>query len=610
MTTRSVHSTPRKTFWLVGALACGLLVGNAATAHEAWAVQVSSTPTASITTSAMSALSATLLETPTPEPCPDSFEDDGVPWQAQLLVTGDTQVHMFCLVGDADWLKFFANKDKGYSLETSGLAVGVDTYLNLFAPDGQTLLTSNDDKPGEHGPSQILFYPHEDGWYYLQAKNQGDIGYAGLRYSVSLRQVDLPTSTPSTPTEIATPTPSATPLVTTATISATPSQTPLGTLGIATPRAFVADLLHPDVQKGDGGLDVFVAGPADSMQPDGLEPNDERVGARAVNVGARYTLLNFVPQAADVVDADYFSFRAKPGLCYQVTTGEVSSGLDTTLLLWQWVPAREEWELVAQNDDAQSGSPDLGSAVRWCASRDTAAALEIRNYGGAVATDPRGKSYSLSLSIDPPTPTIPATPVPTRVPATVAPAMLVAPQRDVHMGPGAAEITQAQAPQVKKDQQAQDAPPTQAPPPQPTIEATAISPTPAMAVSPTPTMLPAPTETPAPPSVSVDVVAYVGDQFATGPNPGDGIVDLPVLLVDVRTNAVIQQANTDRNGHAGLAWQWQGPVRVSMPAFRWGKTLQLSDFKSSTGTEAGAGVGGSLMLQARMSSYLLPGILP
>lgn len=105
----------------------------------------------------------------------------------------------------------------------------------------------------------------------------------------------------------------------------------------------------------------------------------------------------------------------------------------------------------------------------------------------------------------------------------------------------------------------------------------------------------------------------MADAAATGPNPGDGIAGLPVLLVDERTNAVIQRAVTDRNGHAQLSWQWQGPVRVTLPAFRWGRTLQLRDFASDTNggtTGTAASKGGTLSLQARMLNYPLPGIYP
>src|SRR5205807_282999 len=83
--------------------------------------------------------------------------------------------------------------------------VGVDTYLNLLAPDGRTLLAENDDAEGVHGPSRLVFYPQADGWYFVQAKNQGDIGYPGLQYSLSLGQVDIPTATP-VPTKQATAT--------------------------------------------------------------------------------------------------------------------------------------------------------------------------------------------------------------------------------------------------------------------------------------------------------------------------------------------------------------------------------------------------------------------
>lgn len=511
------------------------------------------------------AVAAQVSPTVSPDACMDRFENDGVASQAKPLVIGETQTHTFCPVRDADWVTFFAKQGRGYSIETSQLATGVDTYLNLFAPDGRTLLATNDDAEGAHGPSRLVFYPRSDGWYFVQAKNQGDIGYPGLQYSISLKQIDLPTSTPPPPAS-----PTIRPLI------PSPTQTP-----------FAADLLHP--QKGDGGLDVFVAGPIGAMLPDGLELNDSREAAKAVNVGATYKYLNFVPSslgagASSGADTDFFTFRAKPGLCYLVQTGDLSSGLDTTVLLWQSVPTKDKWKLVGQSDDAHPGAPDLSSAVRWCSRADGAAVIEVRNYGGVVATDPRGKTYSLSLMVDPPTPT------PTRVPPTLLPQQ-----------PSTQPGQEVRVQQVPVGSSAQQAPPT-LPPARPTATAKTVPSR--TAVPPTATPIPA---SPTPmPSVSVDVVAYIGDQTSTGPNPGDGIVDLPVLLVDVRTNAVIQRAVTDSNGHAQLTWQWRGSVRVAMPAFRWGRTLQLSDFKADTG----ATVGGSLILQAKMSQYTLPGIYP
>jgi hypothetical protein len=137
--------------------------------------------------------------TSTPDFCRDSFENDGLPSQAKEILLGDTQSHVFCPTNDVDTIKFFAKGGKGYSIETSNLGIGVDTYLYLLNREGKAPpLDTNDDVPGAGGASRILFYPKEDetGWYYVQVKNQGDIGKPGLTYSVTLRQVEIPAGTP------------------------------------------------------------------------------------------------------------------------------------------------------------------------------------------------------------------------------------------------------------------------------------------------------------------------------------------------------------------------------------------------------------------------------
>ncbi|HET9496208.1 MAG TPA: CHAT domain-containing protein [Chloroflexia bacterium] len=138
--------------------------------------------------------------TRTPDRCKDSFENDGLPHQAKEILLGDTQNHIFCPTNDVDTIKFFAKGGKGYSIETSNLSIGVDTYLYLLNREGKApLLATNDDIPGGKGASRIDFFPKEDetGWYYVQVKNQGDIGKPGLTYSVSLRQVEPPAATPA-----------------------------------------------------------------------------------------------------------------------------------------------------------------------------------------------------------------------------------------------------------------------------------------------------------------------------------------------------------------------------------------------------------------------------
>ena len=135
----------------------------------------------------------------------------------------------------------------------------------------------------------------------------------------------------------------------------------------AAPTAGV-DLLRPlPGGAGSGGLPVFLAGPADGMTPDALEPNDRFEQAVAVNVGAVYRQLNFVPAPGTAADGDFYMFRAKPGDCYLVQTGDLAPGLDTTILLWRAAPTREGRRLLAQNDDsrpAQRGSRQRGALVQ------------------------------------------------------------------------------------------------------------------------------------------------------------------------------------------------------------------------------------------------------
>ena len=75
--------------------------------------------------------------TVTMAPCTDPYENDGIPTAAHLLLIGEVQPgHTFCPAGDADWYKFFGGRGKAYTIQTSGLGIGVDTYLYLFDSDG------------------------------------------------------------------------------------------------------------------------------------------------------------------------------------------------------------------------------------------------------------------------------------------------------------------------------------------------------------------------------------------------------------------------------------------------------------------------------------------
>lgn len=539
--------------------------------------------------------------TPTPVPCLDSFEPDGEPRAAWPLLPGEAQRRLFCPAGDADWATFFGKAGKAYRLETSELTAGADTYLYLFAPDGQTLLAENDDALGGRGPSGMLWVPPADGWYFLQVKNQGDIGFPGLGYTLSLVLADAPTNTPALRPASATPTVS--PMVT----SGPPTNIPAATPAVV-PSATLDPLLHPQTGgAGTGGVPVFLAGPADGMTPDRLDPNDQFEQAYAINVGALYQHLNFVPALPGPSDTDFYSFRTKPGNCYALTTGDLAAGLDTTILLWKAAPTREGRRLVAQNDDSHPHTPDLSSFVRWCnpltGPDDLWLVAQIRNYGLTPGTDPRGKTYSLLVEIDPPT----ATPTPTLPPSPALSPVAPAPGGGGSGGRG----TPAPVPPMPLTAQPGLPPPTPVPSPPASSLATATpvpvgmltgTPTPASSATPSPT----PTLTPA--WVQVDVVAYVAPAADPnplhGPQPDEGIEGVAVLLIDAPTNAVLQTALTDANGHAALRWAWSGPVRIALPAFRWGRALGWDEVqRESKGT-------GRLYLEARTTGYPLPGIFP
>jgi hypothetical protein len=144
---------------------------------------------------------------PTPalvyEICRDLFEEDGLPEEAKLITSNETQPNkVLCPTGDADWVRFFGKAGKTYYLYTDtrpyanqgGTTVaGGDTTLALVDRDGTTLLDFNDDIQSPSDPasnsldSEIRFTPSVDGFYFAQVKNSGDIGNQFIRYNLTLR---------------------------------------------------------------------------------------------------------------------------------------------------------------------------------------------------------------------------------------------------------------------------------------------------------------------------------------------------------------------------------------------------------------------------------------
>ena len=337
--------------------------------------------------------------------------------------------------------------------------------------------------------------------------------------------------------------------------------------------------------------------------PDALEPNDTFASAAPINVGAVYQRLNFVPGPTGGADADFYSVRAKPGLCYLVQTGDLAPGLDTTILLWQAAATREGRALVAQNDDARPGTADLSSSARWCSRQDAVLVIELRNYGGAPPTDPRGKSYSLLAQIDPPPP------VPTRPAAAGGPVAGAGPARDAAAGPPDAGPTSGSAPPPGTTLPAPPRTATPVPPPPTATPARAPA---GPAIAPSGAALEAATAPPAAPATPIpivvaDLVAYLDLNQNEAPDPGEGITGLRGVVIDARTNAVTAEARSDANGHLRLRWPAAASVRLALPDLGWNQTVTASDLRADPGPPGGAG---RWTAEVRVKAPALPGILP
>ena len=114
---------------------------------------------------------------------PDVYEADNTAATAKLIANGATQTRNIHLVGDEDWVKFTIGPLMGINvrIETGG-AGNYDTKLWLYAPDGTTLIASNDDSSGLW--SMVTVPALGPGTYYILVQdyaNDGTIGSYTLR---------------------------------------------------------------------------------------------------------------------------------------------------------------------------------------------------------------------------------------------------------------------------------------------------------------------------------------------------------------------------------------------------------------------------------------------
>ena len=118
-------------------------------------------------------------------PCLDTYEPDGLPSDAREILLRERQSHTFCPEGDADWVRFFGQAGKSYTLASGDLTVGTDTIITVFGPSEDGIIASDDDSGGNLA-SRVDFVAPVSAIYHAQIKNVGDIGGKGQAYSLSL----------------------------------------------------------------------------------------------------------------------------------------------------------------------------------------------------------------------------------------------------------------------------------------------------------------------------------------------------------------------------------------------------------------------------------------
>lgn len=156
---------------------------------------------------------------------PDSLDNspnpDNGPGDAPIVSTdGVTTTHNFCAdphnlnLGDQDWMRFDAQAGGVYTFYAQSLAPNADPVLEVYAGDGVTLLSSNDDA-GPGRSATVVFTATTSGPHFVRVVqyNTNVLGdQTDYRFAAFGAEPPTPTPTPTfTPTPPPTPTPTPTP---------------------------------------------------------------------------------------------------------------------------------------------------------------------------------------------------------------------------------------------------------------------------------------------------------------------------------------------------------------------------------------------------------------
>lgn len=144
-----------------------------------------STPTNTPTTTPTQTPSNTPTSTQTPTPtstpaCADAYEPNNTAAQAKPITVGITQTHTFCLNLDEDWAVFTSTAGTRYLIAAYNPAAGVNTDLQLIAPDGITVMQTY-----TTGAVSLITRTLGTGAYYVRVVDAGADG-AGKTYALGV----------------------------------------------------------------------------------------------------------------------------------------------------------------------------------------------------------------------------------------------------------------------------------------------------------------------------------------------------------------------------------------------------------------------------------------
>ncbi len=128
-----------------------------------------------------------------PEPEPDSYENDDIYSQANNVVINDKapQHHTIHKPGDTDWIKFYAYAKQIYRIKVSNLCLICDLIIELYDTDGNTLLISDNDKNRE-GDNFFEWECPKDGVYYVKIRHSDpDIFGENICYKIEVYRPSL-----------------------------------------------------------------------------------------------------------------------------------------------------------------------------------------------------------------------------------------------------------------------------------------------------------------------------------------------------------------------------------------------------------------------------------